>query len=75
MNIKVILGQEYPQLITSSRLGKPYLEKSYEYNVTLHHLFIDFKQAYDTIGRKRLQVAVDKMTMPKKHIRLIKMTE
>jgi hypothetical protein len=27
------------------------LEKCYEFNITTHHLFIDFKAAYDTIIR------------------------
>jgi len=40
----------------------------------LHMLFIDFKQAFDIINRKRLFEAIDKMGIPQKIIRLIGMT-
>jgi len=31
---------------------KSILGKCYDYNITLHQLFIDFKQAYDSINRE-----------------------
>jgi sorting nexin-29 len=37
-------------------------------------LFIDFKQAFDSINRKRLFEAMDKMGIPQKLIRQIRMT-
>jgi hypothetical protein len=37
-------------------------------------LFIDFKQAFDSINRKRVFEAMDKMGIPQKLIRLIRMT-
>jgi hypothetical protein len=37
-------------------------------------LFIDFKQAFDSIHRKRLFEAMDKMGIPQKLTRLIRMT-
>jgi hypothetical protein len=30
------------------------LEKFYEYDVDIHMLFVDFKQAYDSVNRKKL---------------------
>jgi hypothetical protein len=30
------------------------LEKSYEYNVGIHQLYIDYKQTYDSINRDQL---------------------
>jgi hypothetical protein len=30
------------------------LEKTYEHNVDLHHLFIDFKQVYDSTDKEKL---------------------
>jgi len=37
-------------------------------------LFIDFKQVFDSINRERLFGAMDKMGIPQKLIRLIRMT-
>jgi hypothetical protein len=37
-------------------------------------LFIDFKQVFDSIHRKRLSEAMDKMGIPQKLTRLIRMT-
>jgi hypothetical protein len=48
-------------------------EKHNEYGLDLHTFFIDFKQAFESINRKRLFEAMDKMGIPQKLIRLIRM--
>jgi sorting nexin-29 len=49
-------------------------EKHNEHGLDLHMLFIDFKEAFDSINRKRLFEAMDKVGIPQKLIRLIRMT-
>ena len=49
-------------------------EKHNEHGLDLHMLFIDFKQAFDSIIKKRLFEAMDKMRILQKLIRLIRMT-
>ena len=49
-------------------------EKHNEHGLDLHMFFIDFKQAFDSINRKRLFEAMDKMGIPQKLIRLMRMT-
>jgi hypothetical protein len=39
-------------------------EKHNEHGLDEHMLFIDFKQAFDSINRKRLLEAMDKMGIP-----------
>lgn len=50
------------------------LEKFYEQNVNVHQLFIDFKQACDSINREKLFVILTDFGIPTKLIKLIKMT-
>ncbi|XP_066905877.1 uncharacterized protein [Halyomorpha halys] len=50
------------------------LEKTYEYNVDLHYLFIDFRQAYDSVDKAKLLKALQSLGIPSKLIRLTKMT-
>jgi hypothetical protein len=50
-------------------------EKCNEFNITTHHLFIDFKAAYDTIIRNKVYVAMSELNFPNtKLIRLTKTT-
>jgi hypothetical protein len=52
-----------------TRLGcnlRPISEKCKEFNITTHHLFIDFKAAYDTIIR--VYVGMSELNLPKKLI-------
>jgi hypothetical protein len=48
------------------------LEKKWEYNGTVHQLFIDFKKAYDFVKRKVLYNILLQFGIPKKLVRLIK---
>jgi len=50
------------------------IEKHNENGLDLHMIFIDFKHVFDSINRKRLFGAMDKMGIPQKLIRLIRMT-
>ena len=49
-------------------------ERHNAHGLDLHMLFIDFKQAFDSINRERLFGAMDRMGIPQKLIRLIRMT-
>jgi hypothetical protein len=49
------------------------LQKKWEYNGTVHQLFIDFKKAYDSIKREVLYNILLEFGMPKKLVRLIEM--
>jgi hypothetical protein len=49
-------------------------EKHNEHRLNLHMLFIDFKQAFDSINRERLFGAMNRMGIPQKLIRLKRMT-
>jgi hypothetical protein len=51
-----------------------FLEKNNEFNITTHHLFIDFKARYDTIIRNEVHVGMSELNFPKKLIRLTKST-
>jgi len=50
------------------------LGKCYEYNITLHQLFIDFKQAYDSVNREKLMLILEEFKIPRKLINLTGMT-
>jgi hypothetical protein len=49
------------------------LEKKWEYNGTVHQLFVDFKKAYDSVKREVLYNIPLEFDIPKKLVRLIKM--
>lgn len=47
------------------------MEKFYEYKKDLHILFIDFKQAYDSIDREQLGIALKNVGVPRKLVKLV----
>jgi hypothetical protein len=49
------------------------LEDKWEYNETVHHLFIDFKNAYDSVKREVLYNIRIEFGVPGKLVRRIKM--
>jgi sorting nexin-29 len=50
------------------------LEKTCENRGDIHQLFIDFKQASDTIDRTELEEIMKEFGIPMKLVRLVKMT-
>jgi hypothetical protein len=50
------------------------LGKCNEFTITTHHLFIDFKAAYDTLIRNEVYVCMSKLNFPTNLIRLTKAT-
>jgi hypothetical protein len=50
------------------------LEKCYEYNIEMHILFIDFKQAFDSVDRQKTIQILQELRIPNKLVQLIKMT-
>ena len=50
------------------------LEKCHEYNLPTHHIFINFKAAYDTVDREQLWQIMHENGFPDKLTRLIKST-
>jgi hypothetical protein len=49
------------------------LEKKWEYNGTVHHLFIDSKQTCDSVKREVLYNILIEFGIPRKVVGLIKM--
>jgi hypothetical protein len=49
-------------------------EKFFEFNIDIHCLFIDFKQAFDSLNRQKIYSILQKSGIPKKLIELVKMT-
>jgi sorting nexin-29 len=50
------------------------LENYYEYNTEIHVLFIDFKQAFDSVDRQKTIQILQELRIPNKLVQLIKMT-
>jgi hypothetical protein len=49
------------------------LEKKWEYNGTVHQLYIDFNKAYDSVRREVLYNILIEFGLPRKLVGLIKM--
>jgi sorting nexin-29 len=49
------------------------MEKKWEYNCTVHQLFIDFKKAYDSVRREALYIILIEFGIPRKLVGIIKM--
>jgi hypothetical protein len=49
------------------------LEKKWEYNGTVHQIFIDFKKAYESVRREALYNILIEFGIPRKPVGLIKM--
>lgn len=50
------------------------LERAYEYDINLHHLFVDYKQAFDSVNRKRILCSMQILGVPSKIVRLVDAT-
>ena len=50
------------------------LEKCYEFDIELHNVFIDFKQAFDKVNRTKIYESLKVLKIPKKLIKLVKTT-
>ena len=50
------------------------LEKCYEFGIELHNIFIDFKQAFNTVNRLKMYEKLKILKIPTKLIRLVKTT-
>jgi hypothetical protein len=50
------------------------MEKKWEYNETVHQLFINFKKDYDSVGREVVYNIFIEFGVPMKLVRLIKMS-
>ena len=48
-----------------------YLEKKWEYNEAVHHLFVDFTKAYDSVRREVFNNILIKFGIPMTLVRLI----
>ena len=50
------------------------MEKAVEYQIGVHHLFVEFISAYDSLYREKLLCAMMELGIPSKLIRLVKKT-
>ncbi|KAJ4450477.1 hypothetical protein ANN_01902 [Periplaneta americana] len=67
--LKVVKKKEF----TLEEEDKEIMEKKWEYKGTMHQLFIDFKNTYDSVKREVLYDILIEFGIPKKLVRLIKM--
>ena len=50
------------------------LEKGYEFNIELHSLFTDFKQAFDKVDRQAMYKALKFCEVPNKLVKMVQIT-
>ena len=50
------------------------IEKCYEYNVDIHHIFTDYIHAFNSVKRNKILDSLSQYKIPSKLIRLIKLT-
>jgi hypothetical protein len=50
------------------------IEKTYEFNVEIHHLFTAFQHAYNIINCQQLNTIMTEINTPTKIVNLVKMT-
>jgi sorting nexin-29 len=53
---------------------KQTLEKCWENNLSVHQIYVDFKQAYDSIQRKKLYTIMYEFGLPPKLVGLVRAT-
>ena len=53
---------------------KRIIEKAHQYQISLELLFVDFKQAFDSLNRNKIILIMEEMKIPSKIIRLVAMT-
>jgi hypothetical protein len=53
---------------------KQTLEKCWEYNLSVYQIYVDFKQAHDSIQRKKLYTIMYEFGLPPKLVRLVRAT-
>jgi hypothetical protein len=41
-------------------------EKSYEYNIEIHNIFVDYSQAFDSVNKNKIIECLTKYDVPKK---------
>jgi len=58
--------------IDQIRVVRQILEKCYEFGIELHNIFIDFKQAFDTVNRPKMYENLKMLKIPTKLIRLMR---
>jgi hypothetical protein len=61
------------QLLIRSFAFVRYWRKKWEYNETVHQLYVDFKKAYDSVRREVLYNILIEFGIPLKLVSLIKM--
>jgi hypothetical protein len=53
---------------------KQIYEKCYEYSIDIHNIFVDFKQAFDSVNRSLISECLKEYKIPRKLIHLTALT-